>query len=106
METKQIWYEVRFSEWSPCIQERLVVKETASMIVYETISRHWNTRELVTRQTKARKVSSNYQFFSQKENAIDALNVWIKSKADGHLKSAQRIADLANNIKIVPIPTP
>ena len=64
---KTIWYEVRFSEWSPCIEERLVVKETASMIIYETTSRH-RSAELVTYQTKARKVSCNHQFFSQKEN--------------------------------------
>ena len=106
METKQIWYEAHFSEYSPCIIERLVVKETARMIVYETTSRHSHTSELVTRQEKACKVSSYKQFFSQKENAIDALTEWLKSKADAHRRSAQGINDLANNIKIVPIPTP
>ena len=104
---KTIWYEVRFSEWSPSVEERLVVKETASMIIYEKTTKHWpRAGELVTHQTKARKVSSSSQFFSQKENAIDALSVWLKCRADGHRKSAQRIVDLANNIKIAPIPTP
>jgi hypothetical protein len=103
---KTIWYEVRFCEWSPLVVERLVVKETASMIIYETTSKHRKTCELVTHQTKACKVSSVNQYFSQKENAIDALSTWLKFRADLHRESAQVIVNLANNIKIAPIPTP
>jgi head-tail adaptor len=103
---KTIWYEVRFCEWSPLVVERLVVKETASMIIYETTSKHWPTCELVTHQTRARKVSSGSQFFSQKEDAIDTLSTWLKFRADLHSESAQAIVNLANNIKIAPIPTP
>ena len=85
---KTIWYEVNFSEWSPRIEERLVVKETALMVEYEVSRYNWGTKTHSTSRRRARKISSDTEFFQSRENAMERLGKWLKDREAQHLEAA------------------
>lgn len=100
------WYEVSYSEWSPCIEERLVVKETAQMVEYKTTSCNWPTKTHVESSTRARKVSNGREWFADRQQAVDSLTAWLRKREADHISAAEKLADHAANIKIVPIQNP
>ena len=104
--TETIWYEVNYSEWCPCINERLVVKETAQMVKYKTIYYDWQRKAHVEFFTRARKVSDGQEWFADRQQAVDSLTAWLRRREADHISTAAELADHAANIKIVPIKNP
>lgn len=100
------WYEVSYSFYSPCIEERLVVKETAQMVEYKTTRYDWRTKTHVESSTRARKVSDSREWFADRQQAVDSLTAWLREREADHLRTAAKLADHAANIKIVPIQNP
>lgn len=100
------WYEVNYSEWMPCIEERLVVKETALMVEYKITRYDWRTKTNVESSTRARKVSDGREWFADRQQAVDSLTTWLRKREADHISKAAKLADHAANIKIVPIQNP
>lgn len=82
------------------------MKETALMVEYEVSLYDWGTKTYSTGHRRARKISSDTEFFQSREKAMERLSKWLKDREDQHLEAAQKLSIAANNIKITPLSAP